>query len=134
MASNFEIINLDCAVYGYSDGQDFVEKPCVLRCGHASCKNCIPTDKVIIFKICNIKNEIDLAKMKEQDSFKIKTLISIHFKELFKTLKSCYDCSLNSKMISSNYIYYLIIYFFFKITSRTCMVELSLKLNILKKK
>ena len=100
MASNFEIINLDCAVYGYSDGQDFVEKPCVLRCGHASCKNCIPTDKVIIFKICNIKNEIDLAKMKEQDSFKIKTLISIHFKELFKTLKSCYDCSLNSKMIS----------------------------------
>ena len=48
MTSNFDIKNLDCAIYGDCDGQHFVEQPCVLSCGHSSCKMCLPTGEVII--------------------------------------------------------------------------------------
>jgi hypothetical protein len=96
MATNFNINDLECAAYGAGDfDRHFVEKPVLLSCSHSICKKCITTEREIVCKICNKKNEIDLKTVQEE-SFRAKTMLSMHFDEIFETLNNRYIDSVNS--------------------------------------
>jgi hypothetical protein len=89
MASNddqFDIETLYCCASIIT--KHFVESPITLSCSHSVCKKCILAETVYCEK-CETECKVDLNDLNE--SFPLKTLLSMHFQEMIEIQNKRYN-------------------------------------------